>query len=220
MYVLWDWNGTLLDDVAAGCNAVLAMLERRGLPGFDLARYRMIFGFPVRNFYTAAGFRLDEEDWDALAGEFHRLFRSDPSMKLRPDAMAAIGRLREAGVGQSVISALKEELLLVDTAAAGVTPFMDAIRGTDNIDGASKLDRARALAAELGLDPRETTLIGDTLHDLETAEALGTDCVLVDIGHQNLAARAPAGVRIVPSLGAAVDFVLETRTDLRTGSGF
>ena len=210
MYVLWDWNGTLLDDVAAGYNAIIAMLKRRGLPGFDLRHYRMIFGFPVRNFYIAAGFRLEEENWDELAEEFHRLFRSDPSMKLRPEAMAAIRRVRAAGIGQSIISALKENLLLADTAACKVAPFMDRICGTDNIDGASKLERARTLVAELSIDPADAVLIGDSLHDLETAQELGIRCILVDIGHQNLAVRAPAGAKIAATLAEAVDFALES----------
>ena len=66
-YVLWDWNGTLFNDVVAGMNAANAMLRRRGIPEISMERYRTSFGFPVRNFYTAVGFRLEEEDWDAMA---------------------------------------------------------------------------------------------------------------------------------------------------------
>ena len=49
-HIIWDWNGTLLDDVDAALNAINRMLQARGLPTLGLTRYRDIFGFPVRDF--------------------------------------------------------------------------------------------------------------------------------------------------------------------------
>ena len=208
-YVLWDWNGTLLDDVPAAFNTANAMLRRRGLPQITRERYREAFGFPVRDFYAAVGFRLDEENWDAMAVEYHDLLRSDPAQRLRDGAMAALECVRQAGAGQSIISALRQDMLDADTAKAGVRPFMDRVWGVDNLDGATKLSRARALMKELRLDPSATVMIGDTLHDLETARELGAACVLADVGHQSLACRVPAGVPTVGSLAAAAGRALE-----------
>ena len=202
-YVLWDWNGTLFDDVAAGLNAANAMLRRRGLPEISKERYRASFGFPVRNFYTAVGFRLEEEDWDALAVEYHDFLRGDPSQRLREGAMEALCLVKSAGAGQSVISALRQDMLLSDTSRAGISGFMDRIYGVDNLDGATKLSRARELVSELGLGPGDAVVVGDTLHDLETAREIGAGCVLADLGHQSLAGRVPCGVPVVDSLVAA-----------------
>ena len=110
-YVLWDWNGTLFNDVTAGLNAANAMLRRRGIPEISMERYRASFGFPVRNFYTAVGFRLEEEDWDAMAVEYHDLLRGDPSQRLREGALDALELVKSAGAGQSVISALRQDML-------------------------------------------------------------------------------------------------------------
>lgn len=199
-YVLWDWNGTLFNDVTAGLNAANAMLRRRGIPEITMERYRVSFGFPVRNFYTAVGFRLEEEDWDAMAVEYHDLLRGDPSQRLREGALDALELVKSAGAGQSVISALRQDMLDADTAKAGIRGYMDRIYGVDNLDGATKLSRARELVAELKLAPGDAVMIGDTLHDLETAREIGAACILADVGHQSLAGRVPDGTPVAHSL--------------------
>ena len=70
VYVVWDWNGTLLDD-AEVCLAVMdRMLVRRGLPPIgDMERYREIFTFPVRDYYALAGLDMDAEPFTDLADE-------------------------------------------------------------------------------------------------------------------------------------------------------
>ena len=50
-YLVWDWNGTLLDDTFACCAAVNEMLSVRGLPSIDLDFFRSRFAFPSRRFY-------------------------------------------------------------------------------------------------------------------------------------------------------------------------
>ena len=60
-FCVWDWNGTLLDDVQVCVDTMNAMLEKRGLPLLDTARYREIFTFPVQEYYRAAGFVAQNE---------------------------------------------------------------------------------------------------------------------------------------------------------------
>ena len=68
--VVWDWNGTLLDDVRVSVGAINRMLERRGIPGLTVERYRDIFGFPVRDYYESIGFDFARDDWDGVSREF------------------------------------------------------------------------------------------------------------------------------------------------------
>ena len=49
--IIWDWNGTLLDDVSASLRSVNDMLDRREMPRIDLVRYRECIGVPIRCFY-------------------------------------------------------------------------------------------------------------------------------------------------------------------------
>jgi len=204
-YVIWDWNGTLLDDVGAAVNALNKMLAARGLPTVTRDFYRARFGFPVRPFYVQLGMDPDRE-WDRICVEFHDNIHAE-IQHIRPDARAALDFLRTHGVRQSILSALRQDLLLRDTASEGVRGFFDEIYGVDNLDGATKLSRGRDLLARLDATvpgPRELVFIGDTLHDAEVATALGATPILVAGGHQNADRLRAAGCRVVPTLLDAV----------------
>ena len=61
-YIIWDWNGTLIDDVSAAVNALNRMLSIRGVAPVTRDFYRAHFGFPVRPFYAVVGLDLEKED--------------------------------------------------------------------------------------------------------------------------------------------------------------
>lgn len=199
-HIIWDWNGTLLDDAQAGVNAINAMLAARGLPQIDIPYYREVFGFPVINFYRAIGFDIEQENWDAVAHEFHDLFLSDPSLRLHDHATSALARFQQAGIGQSVLSASEQSILSAMLADYGVARFFDGIFGVDNLYGHSKLEVGRALLMRLGQPPAAVLMIGDSLHDHEVAEALGVRCLLIAQGHQSYARLARSGAPVLHSL--------------------
>lgn len=221
-YIIWDWNGTLLDDVQAGVNALNRMLENRGLSPITKEFYRAHFGFPVRPFYVQLG--MDpEREWDRICVEFHDYLHEEPQ-HIRPDTIAALEYVKSRGGGQSILSALRQDLLLRDTATEGVQSFFDEIFGVDNLDGATKLSRGFDLLAKLNfpspknLSPttnhqRPATnplfFIGDTLHDAEVATALGATAILVAGGHQSADRLQAAGCRVAPTLLDAVKAVLD-----------
>lgn len=197
-YIIWDWNGTLLDDVDAGVNALNKMLVARSLPTITRDFYRANFGFPVRPFYHQLGMDPDRE-WDQICVEFHDNLHAEPQ-HIRPDTLAALEYVRGKGVRQSILSALRQDLLLRDTANEGVQGFFDEIYGVDNLDGATKLSRGHDLMAKLFGAPTTshqppTTIyfIGDTLHDAEVALELKATPILVDGGHQNAERLRDAG---------------------------
>jgi len=199
-HVIWDWNGTLLDDTQAGVNAVNAMLAARGLPTIGITRYRDIFGFPVRNFYSAVGFRLESEDWDAMAREFHDRFLADATLRLHANATQALDHFRQSGIGQSVLSASEQSILDTMLSDYGVSHFFSSVCGVDNLYGHSKLELGRALLSSLDLPPETVLMIGDSLHDHEVAVALGVRCLLVAQGHQSHARLARSGAPVLLSL--------------------
>jgi phosphoglycolate phosphatase len=199
-HIIWDWNGTLLDDTQAGVNAINAMLAARALPQIDVPYYREVFGFPVIRFYSTIGFRIEQENWDAVAREFHDLFLADATLRLHGAAANVLMCIREAGVGQSVLSASEQGILDAMIAEYGIAHYFDAICGVDNLYGHSKLDCGRALLQRLDLPPAAVLLIGDSLHDHEVAEALGVRCLLIAQGHQSYARLARSGAPVLDSL--------------------
>jgi len=185
-HVIWDWNGTLLDDVDACVGAINRMLLRRGLPRIDTAAYRMIFDFPVRNYYERLGFNLDAEDWDAVAIEFHDHYGELAiHAPLRDGITDVLGALRAAAVPMSVLSACETSILNRMLAERGIHDCFGRILGLDNLHAASKLDNGRVLARELNLPPDEILLVGDTSHDHDVAAAIGIRCILLAGGHQH-----------------------------------
>ena len=212
-YIIWDWNGTLIDDVSAAVNALNRMLALRGVAPVTQDFYRAHFGFPVRPFYATVGLDLAHEDWGRICTDFHRFIAEEPSQHLRPDARDALQCVLDHGGRQAILSALRQDLLLRDTAREGVQGFFDARFGVDNLDGATKLSRGHDLmthlkANRLVIPDQPLFFIGDTLHDAEVGTALGATPILVEGGHQNGTRLHTVGHVVVPSLLAAVQHAL------------
>ena len=211
-YILWDWNGTLLDDTEAALATLNEMIVERGGQPIGMEFYRDHFAFPVRPFYDKIGIVAhDEDEWNGIAREYHEVYGRQPK-SLNPLAVDALEMAKEAGCRQSIVSALRQDLLEADMARNGVTKYFERICGSDNLDGASKLDRARVLLRTLGdIVPSGTpfVLIGDALHDKEVADALGIACILCAQGSHaawRLRAVAPTGETLLDALRLALDF--------------
>lgn len=210
-YIIWDWNGTLINDVDAAVAALNKMLTTRNLPLTNRDFYRANFGFPVRPFYSLLGMHPDEE-WDRICTEFHDNIHCEPQ-HIRSDARDALTYVRAHNAHQSILSALRQDLLHRDTASEGVQNFFDEIYGVDNLDGATKLSRGYELMTKLfGTTTHQASFalyfIGDTLHDAEVARALGATPILVDGGHQNPSRLAAANCLVAPTLLDAVKSIL------------
>ena len=141
--------------------------------------------------------------------EYHEVYGRQPK-KLNLLAVTALEMAKEAGCRQSIVSALRQDLLEADIARNGVAKYFERICGSDNLDGASKLNRVRVLLQTLSETvPSDTrfVLIGDALHDKEVADALGIDCILCAQGSHaawRLSAVAPTGDTLVDALELAL----------------
>ena len=131
-------------------------------------------------------------------------------VSLNGETIAALERVKATGSRQSIISALRQDLLDAVTRNFGVAPYMECIYGTDNLDGASKLDRALELMRQIAPTDGETpdvVLIGDALHDKEVADALGVRCVLCAQGSHagwRLREAAPTGNTLLEAVSIAL----------------
>lgn len=206
-HILWDWNGTLLDDTEAALDTLNEMIAARGGKPIAMDFYRDRFAFPVKPFYDTIGISAkDDAEWDAIAREYHEVYSRQPK-KLNALALEALGSVRAAGLKQWIISALRQDLLERDVAHYGVSGFFEGVYGTDNLDGSSKIGRARELLARIGGPNKDIVLIGDALHDKEVADALGIRCILCAQGSHaawRLERVAPTGATLVDAVGLAL----------------
>jgi len=200
-HLIWDWNGTLLDDVE-DCLAVLNdMLKKRGLRPLSHQQYRELFNFPVLDFYQQIGFDFKAESFDDVAREYHAGYaRRLPDCRLHPGAQQILRAAADAGYTQSLLSAYPQTALENALNFFQVGAWFVRVVGLDDYYAHSKLENGKRFIKELKIDPNQILLIGDTLHDFEVAGAMGTDCVLLTSGHQPRRRLQSCGARLFDTL--------------------
>lgn len=182
--IIWDWNGTLLDDLELSIKAVNVLLNERDLPLLTLDRYRDIFGFPVINYYEKAGFDFSKEPFEIPARQYVKLYASGESdLKLFPDVVDTLSFFKDNNYHQIVLSAMKEDNLRKMISNAGISHFFDGIFGIKDNYAREKVSIGKQVVENLNLNPEKCLMIGDTLHDAEVAEQCGFDCILFSGGH-------------------------------------
>ena len=198
--VLWDWNGTLLDDLTYAIGVRNRTFPAFGLPRIgSVAEYHRQFTFPVRRYYERAG--VTDETFVAVAhawmAEYVRGFGTVP---LHVDAAEALARFAAAGVRQAVLSATRRDMLESQIARFPIRAYFTDVLGLSDIYARSKEAVGLDYLARCGVPAASTLMIGDTLHDAEVARAMGTGCVLVARGHQSRETLLTAGVPVMDTL--------------------
>jgi phosphoglycolate phosphatase len=184
-HIIWDWNGTLLDDVGHAVSVMNTLLEEHELPRLDRDRYRKIFDFPVLHYYQALGFNFENESFENLCHKFvDRFMAGFRDLPLIPEMKSVLMKLHQEGLYQSVLSATDQPNLNSMVAHFELNNVFRLVFGIDNKFASSKIDRGHELIQLSEIPKGETVIIGDTLHDLEVAKALGIDAVLIAHGHQ------------------------------------
>ena len=183
--VVFDFNGTLLDDVWLGIRTVNAMLKKRSLPTVDsLDAYYRVFGFPIEDYYRRLGFDFAREPYDLLAHEWIDGYRREErNVTLREGVHALLLFVRAAGKPMYVLSATEETMLCEQLKDLGIFDCFEEIFGRGDIYADDKTAIAASLATRFSNG--KTLYVGDTDHDAESAAAMGADCLLVAGGHQS-----------------------------------
>ncbi len=197
-HLIWDFNGTVLDDVKHGIDCVNPMLEARGLPTIpDVATYRTLFGFPIDDYYRRLGFDFEKEDYDTvLAPEWvARYLAGEASCPENPGVSETIAAVSSCGIPQVMLSASQYEQLMDQLARLGLRDAFVEILALDNIHARSKTHLAIAWKER---NPEARPLfIGDTEHDAAVAASIGADCVLFCGGHQSREKLEGCGVPVI-----------------------
>lgn len=199
--IIWDWNGTLLNDVNLCIECMNIMLNERQLPLLSLERYRNIFGFPVIEYYKKLGFDFTKEDFTIPAHHFIDLYKTNlPKATLHDNVINTLESLQAKAYKQIIISAKEDEFLKKSVHDFGIANYFDGIYGINDHLAKGKTEMAMQLAAKKLFEPQTSLLIGDTLHDAEMAEQLNCDCIIIPNGHQAAHRFAGKNVRIVTAL--------------------
>jgi len=200
-HIIWDWNGTLLDDLNLCLEIINALLNKYHLPPISSDKYLALFGFPVEDYYRKIGFNFENLSFEVISTEFITAYeKGRPNCQLMSGALETLKTLSDIGYSQSIISASKKGFLTKAVQDYGIHDYFLAINGLDNHHAAGKLDLAQDFLKVQNLNPNTILLIGDTLHDAEIADKLGVDCWLIPNGHHSRQRLESAGVPIMESL--------------------
>ena len=194
--LIWDFNGTILDDIDVCVDIESDMLERRGKPRFkSVDEYYKVFCFPVIEYYKKMGYDFTAESYDDVADEWVREYVArSRTCGLRPGVEKMLGAGRKAGIRQIILSASEIKMLTGQVKALGIDGYFDDILALDDPKAHGKLRLAEEWFSRA--KPERALLIGDTAHDAEAAGLLGCDCVLVCGGHASRETLEAAGVPV------------------------
>lgn len=205
-HIIWDWNGTLIDDAWLCVEIINEMLRDRGRQPITHRQYEEKLTFPVRDFYERLGFDFSVEPFGALADEYigkydKRCFEC----RLHDHAIEVLNNCLDRGVKHSILSAYHQVRLEAMLDFFDLTSMFTHIMGLDDHHAGGKAQQGRHLTRELGRDIDRAIMIGDTVHDYEVARAIGVDCALFVEGHNSPHRLQSCGVPVLHSLDQLLD---------------
>ncbi len=196
--ILWDFNGTVMDDVGASVGAVNAMLTTRGLPLIDADWYTLHLVMPLTQFYADIGFDMQKERIEVVSEEFQVECSKFPR-PVFPEVLEALERFRKKGLRQLLFSSLHHDILTRQAEERKITHYFEGIVGRQDRSLGGKEKAAEAYFKDNGLRAEEVLVVGDLVTDYDMADYLGCPCALIDQGHQHRKILAKTGAYVLHS---------------------
>lgn len=207
-YVIWDFNGTILDDLDLCLDLLNQMLIKQAKPVLSVEAYKNVFGFPIKDYYIQAGLTFDVMSFDELSQFF--IDRYQPASfhcKIHSGVIETLNQLEYLGIKSIILSASQTDNLIEQTKVLKIYDFFEHIIGTDNIKGQGKVERGIQFMKSSNIDPNVCIYVGDTIHDAEVAKALGVKVLLYAGGHQSENRLRTANERIIYDLSDIINVI-------------
>ena len=209
-HIIWDYNGTLLNDVKLCVDIINDLLIKRDLPKMTIENYKEMFDFPVRDYYERIGFDFKKESFEIVGTEFINEYdKRQKTSKLHPGVEDLLSKVNTAGIEQSVLSARKEKQLLEELDYLGISFYFSEIVGLNDHYAGGKTENGIKLISRLGIPKDKILMIGDTKHDAEVAKEAGIDCILLSHGHHTGEKLESCDVRIFENIVSAESYIFK-----------
>ena len=163
-HIVWDWNGTLLDDRWLCIEAINVVLGSRGMPLVSDKNYRDVFCFPVIEYYEKLGFDFTKEHFP-IPGFLEYYKSRFKDCKLHKDAEFVLKRINESGITQSILSAGKQSSLVRLVNHHNIDYLFNQLIGIKNEKADGKIEAGINWLKTSRLEPENILLVGDTIHD-------------------------------------------------------
>jgi phosphoglycolate phosphatase-like HAD superfamily hydrolase len=209
-HLVWDWNGTLLDDLPVVIEAVNLSIGSFGVDPITADDYRDHYTRPVRHFYDSLfGRVVDDEEWLRLNTAFHdAYFELATHVDLAPGALEAMGMLEEAGWSQSLLSMSPQDWLEGVVARLELTGRFEMVDGLSGPTGGLKAAHLEDHLSMLAIEGRSVVVVGDTPDDVAAARHVGAHPVLFHGGSHHIEVLEREGVPIAETIVDAATIAL------------
>lgn len=198
--ILWDFNGTVMDDMGASVGAVNAMCARRGLPQITPEWYTLHLVMPLQQFYANIGFDMQKEQLENVSAEFQQECQKFP----RPvfsEVLEALEQFKQQGMRQLLFSSLHHDTLMQQAGDRGILHYFEDVVGRRDRSLGGKEQAAAAYLKEHGISPKEVLVVGDLTTDYDMACYVGSPCALIEKGHQHRSILSKTSAYVLQNAG-------------------
>ena len=205
--MVWDWNGTLLDDNHAVLAAVNEVCAGFGRADLTWAEWQAAYARPMRLSYEQILERaLDDEEWTRVDKLYHERYDALlHTCALATGVQDALRLCLDNGRTQSLLSMWFHSRLTPTVEDFGLTRYFTRIDGlADAVGGGSKADSLIRHLEFQNLDPADVVLIGDVVDDADAARAAGANSILVSTGAMARSALEATGAPVTDSVTDAL----------------
>jgi phosphoglycolate phosphatase-like HAD superfamily hydrolase len=204
-HLVWDWNGTLLDDLTIVVDATNAALAVVGGPVVTADEHRRDYRRPIVDYYAfALGRPVDADEFAKLDQVFHDAYR-----KLLVDcalAADAVDAINAWPGGQSLLSMWFHHELVPEVTRRGLVERLARIDGLRaEVGGGHKAEHLAEHLDALGVPGHGAVLIGDSIDDAHAAAEVGARCVLYAGGFTDPPLLYATGLPVATTLTEAVE---------------
>ena len=189
--IIFDWSGTLVDDLPAVLRASNFVLSQAGKPVMSLETFRAEFTLPFKKFYDR---HTPEVPMAQLEEWFHSEFRvSQDSVVELPHAREFLEFCRARKVSTFLLSSIFGDHFKAQCKVLGFDKYLE----WSYTDVWDKREKIHEILRENNLLPDETLFIGDMEHDVVTAKHGGIHSCAVLTGYNTLEHLRAAGPDLI-----------------------
>lgn len=184
--VVFDMDGTMVDNMDFHIDAWLQFLEKKGKPMSKAAFVALLHGTMKEIIHRIFDERFEDAEIDAMRREKEGLYRSLYKEHIRPVAglQDFLEEQRANGVLIGLATAGDRDNINFTLDGLGMRHYFQALIGAEEVQHGKPHPEAFLLAAEtLGVDPAHCMAFEDSMSGIEAARNAGMEVIAVTTFH-------------------------------------
>ncbi|MFH0859451.1 MAG: HAD family hydrolase [Patescibacteria group bacterium] len=175
--IIFDWSGTLADDLVMTYKATMYVFEKLGVKPMSLEEYRNKFFLPYMGFCKNY---LPNCTTEQIKQLFLEGVQTVVDVELYPEVKNVLKKLYDRDIKMIIMSATTKERIIADAKRYNILDYFQEIDG-------DIFDKTKIIVDTIqrnGFNPEETMCVGDMPHDIDAAKKVGAISVGIFWGHK------------------------------------